>query len=90
MPGDRRQILSLLRLPIPPLQPYSFLSVNRPDCNSSCKLGEFGKDKLSQFFYRFTLCSLMSLSINESQVGIAMTWHSLTALRSRFGGPFPN
>ena len=36
MPGDRRQILSLLRLPIPPLQPISFLSVNRPNCKKSC------------------------------------------------------
>ncbi len=27
MPGDRRQILSLLRLPIPPLQPVETASV---------------------------------------------------------------
>ena len=29
MPGDRRQILSLLRLPIPPLQ-LTFLALNQP------------------------------------------------------------
>ena len=28
MPGDRRQILSLLRLPIPPLQPASSQQVS--------------------------------------------------------------
>ena len=55
MPGDRRQILSLLRLPIPPLQPYSFLSLNRPNCNSSCKLGKLGKDKVCQFFHCLAL-----------------------------------
>ena len=80
MPGDRRQILSLLRLPIPPLQPLSFLSVNRPSCNCICKLGKLGKDKLSQFFNRLTLCSLVSLSINESHVGIAVTQHILLRL----------
>ena len=30
MPGDRRQILSLLRLPIPPLQPISFFPSTAP------------------------------------------------------------
>ena len=51
MPGDRRQILSLLRLPIPPLQPLSFLSVNCPNCNSRCNLGKLEKDELLQLVY---------------------------------------
>ena len=42
MPGDRRQILSLLRLPIPPLQPnYSQSGTNldraaRPILDAQC------------------------------------------------------
>ena len=80
MPGDRRQILSLLRLPIPPLQPISFLSVNCPNCNSSCNLGKLGKDKLSQFLYCLTLCSLISFSIHKGHVGVAVTQNSLLRL----------
>jgi len=43
-------------------------------------LGKLGRDKLSQFFNRLTLCSLVSLSINESHVGIAVTQHILLRL----------
>ena len=81
MPGYRRQILSLLRLPIPPLQPYSFLSVNCPNCNSSCKLGKIGKDKLSQFINRFTLCGIIGLGVKQCGVYVAVPENGLLGLQ---------
>jgi hypothetical protein len=52
MPGDRRQILSLLRLPIPPLQPSSFLSVNGSNCNA--RAAEGAVDIAAVLFYQLT------------------------------------
>ena len=48
MPGDRRQILSLLRLPIPPLQPlFLFYHLQPSYCNCVCKLGTLGNSSFS-------------------------------------------
>ena len=41
MPGDRRQILSLLRLPIPPLQRAEASGYHSAE--SPCKSGQMGR-----------------------------------------------
>ena len=91
MPGDRRQILSLLRLPIPPLQPKSnllyFLSVNQSYLQLKLQLG----NSWEQRFLQLINCSPHILQVRLCVDAQRDLWVGVPkdALRHLHRGPVP-